>query len=257
MTCRSVGVVVSEFGHGWACRTASRADCSGHCGGDRLAEHGAAVGQYGCMAASGVRCTTPDHIGPRGQPISSGAAVRCDSTGERHTVQRVHLCEDVCRYLFLRHLAVSAVSWWQSVTGEWMPEGVPEKMLSCPSGRFQIDMADVRGRRRGESIHARRTVPEQPSRANAGQRSREAQLSLFSGAVGPVGSVETSLRFSWKLSICLAAAALFRLPLPTMTSTPGPRNPKYFVEPAIGGSFCGCCEPVLFAVCYVLCAVPR
>lgn len=132
--------------------------------------------------------------------------------GDRHTVQLVHLCEDVCRYLFLRHVAVSAVEWWRLVTGEWIPEGVPEKLLSCPSGRFQIGMADTRARRRGESIHARRTVPEHPPSANAGQRSREAQLSLFSGAVGPAGSVETSLRFSWKLSICLAAAALSRLP---------------------------------------------
>lgn len=47
--------------------------------GERQAEDGGsrAVWQY-----RGMRCTsgstTPDHIGPRGQPISSGAAVRCD-----------------------------------------------------------------------------------------------------------------------------------------------------------------------------------
>lgn len=52
-TLRAVplGVVVGEFDHGWACKTASRADCSGHCGG----KTGRTRRQSGSMAVSGVQ----------------------------------------------------------------------------------------------------------------------------------------------------------------------------------------------------------
>lgn len=208
VTCRSVGVVVSEFGHGWACKTASRADCSGHCGGTDSQNTGR---QSGSMAAWQDRgCDAPPLItsdlvvSPFQVELPSdvtalGNGTRCSA------IIYVKVSVDVCFSATLLCRQCRGGSWSQA--------------NGCRRGSLQSDCR----------VH--------PADFRLTWQDREARLSLFSGAVGPVGSVETSLRFSWKLLICLAAAALSRLPLPTMTSTPGPRNPKYFVEPAIAGTF--------------------
>lgn len=72
------------------------------------------------------------------------------------------------------------------------------------------------------------------------------------GQWGSVGSVETSLRFSWKLSICLASAALTASPVSMIVlyfddvnlQAEEPERHSFF-DPVIEGSFRGCCNCVL------------
>lgn len=106
----------------------------------------------------------------------------------------------------------------QIVTDGLMAEDIPDKSLARSSGRHERRRErKVKERAESKLTTPRRTVSEQSVvQHSRGQSSREAQLSLFSGAVDSVGSVETSLRFSWKLSICLVFAALL-LPLPPST----------------------------------------
>lgn len=112
--CRAVLVrgchQVSKSGHGWACTTASRADCSGHlrgvdkpdsCQTGRLPGHGRQSGMSGTLVALtnwGI-VVSPSQV----EQPSDVTALE-----DRHTVQLVHLCEYGCRRLFLRPLYLSA-----------------------------------------------------------------------------------------------------------------------------------------------------
>lgn len=105
-----MGVTVSEFDHGWACKTASRADCSGHCGGIDTQNTGGsrAVWQYGNdrgrdgppLIASDL-VVSPFQVEPPSDVTAIGAG-----TGSSSFIY-VNI---VCRCMFLRPLAASAVA---------------------------------------------------------------------------------------------------------------------------------------------------
>ena len=106
----------------------------GHCGG----RTGQDTGRQSVSLAVWVGSPpydTPDHIGPRGQPISSGAAVRCDSTGAPGTPRcspfiYVNMSADAC----FSALALRRQWQWRGtsfLTGECVPEEIPGRLLSC------------------------------------------------------------------------------------------------------------------------------
>lgn len=87
---------------------ASRADLLGPLRGmDRRGqpEHGR---QSGIMAVSSASQPTPGQPALVVSPLQVEPPSDYDSTGDRHTVQLVHLCEYICSACFSASLAVSA-----------------------------------------------------------------------------------------------------------------------------------------------------
>lgn len=178
--------------------------------GERHAEYGGSRGvwQYRPLITSDL-VVSPFQVEPPSDVTALGHGTRCSS------FIYVNMSVGAC------FSALSLARQWrgsssQIVTDGLMAEDTPDKLLARSSGSHE--RRRERELRKGK-VQTDHTTPHsirEVVQHSRGQSSREAQLSLFSGAVDSVGSVETSLRFSWKLSICLVFAALL-LPLPPST----------------------------------------